>query len=339
MKITLKDIAREAGVSVSMVSYVLNKNGRAVLESHKRILEIARKYNYVPDANARGLVTGISNNIGLVVPQSSEMIFAQPFMVKCLSEFGKNLTEYSGWLSLCLGDELNAVTLRKYLGNAKLDGIIFMYADDADELAELITARRTPCIFFDRVSACGSASSIRCDEYAGIKMVMNHLLDLGHESILFISGKESAEDSFLDRRLAAYSGLVKENGLPSSAVLYGNFTKQGSYTALKAYLENRGDKPDAIVAANDKMAWGALKLLAEKHINVPRDVSVVGFDDADEEYNGDIGLTTVRQPVAQMAKFCVDYIYECLNAGELQRVEVVMEPELIVRSTTARREI
>lgn len=334
MRITIKDIASEAGVSVSKVSYVLNKSGRVVLESHKRILDIARKYNYVPDANAKGLVTGVSNNVGLVIPQNPETIFKQPFLVKSLSELGKNLSAASGWLSMCLGSDLSVTSMRKYLGNAKLDGIIFMYTDNAEDIAALLTSRHTPCIFFDRTSRC--AASISCDDDIGIKMAFDHLRSLGHNKILFISGMNSASEQSNDNRMAAYLESVSLGKLQYRSVLYGKFTKQGGYAAVKEYLENGGCLPDAIIAGNDRMAWGAMELLAEKNIRVPSDVSIVGFDDADEEYNDDVGLTTIRQPIAQMLKYCVDYIYECLETGELTQSQVKMAPELIVRSSTCK---
>lgn len=335
MKITIKDIALEAGVSVSMVSYVLNKSGRPTMDSHKRILELARKYNYVPNANARGLVTGVTNNIGLVVPQKSETIFAQPFMVKCLSEFGRHLSEYSGWLSLCIGSDLSTTSMRKYLANARLDGIVFMYAEDAGDLSELITAQRMPCIFFDRTSRGSDASSITTDDQAGIGMAMDHLTAFGHDKIMFISGMESSVAEGNDRRLAAYREKIAQRGMDYSTVLYGGYTKHGGYAALLGHIAQGGSLPGAIVCGNDRMAWGVLKLLQERGIRVPEDISVVGFDDADEEYNEDVGLTTARQPIAEMAQYCVQYIYDSVETGEIKHVDVKMMPELILRRSTS----
>ncbi len=335
MKVTLKDIAREAGVSVSMVSYVLNKSGRPTLERHKRILDIARKYNYVPDANARGLVTGVSNTIGLVVPQRAEAVFAQPFMVKCLSELGRCLTERHGWLSLCLGSDLTTATMRQYLANARLDGVIFLYADCVDDIADFIVARHTPYIFFDNIIGTSSASSIATDDRAGIGMAFDHLYDLGHRRILFLSGRESADDTSADQRLETYRDNIQQTALPYQQVLYGGYSRKGGYNALRDYLDKGGALPDAILAGNDKMAWGALRLLLERGVDVPGRVSVVGFDDADEETNEALGLTTVRQPIADMAAWCVQHLYACAESGELTRVDKRLMPELIVRGSTA----
>lgn len=336
MKVTIKDIAREAGVSVSMVSYVLNKSGRPTMERHKRILEIARKYNYVPDANARGLVTGVTNNIGLVVPQKSEEIFTQPFMVRCLREFSRNLAECHGWLSLCLGSDLSASSMRKYLANARVDGIVFMYAEDAGDIAELVEARRIPSIFFDRATGKGNASSIAVDDQAGLGMAIDHLRGLGHDRILFLSGRESAQRSAGDQRQAAYLAGIRRHGLAYDTVLYGGYTRQGGYAALKEYLDSGGSLPSAILAANDRMAWGVLRLLEERDIRVPGDISVVGFDDADEEHNEEVGLTTCRQPVAEMAQYCVRYINDCVESGDHRVAQEKMMPQFILRSSTAK---
>jgi LacI family transcriptional regulator len=334
MKITLKDIAKEAGVSVSMVSYVLNRSGRVTQERHKKILDIAQKYNYVPDANARGLVTGINNNIGLVIHKDVDTIFYQPSTLKLIREISKNLGKYSGWLSLCVANDLSLTSMRNYLGNVKLDGYIFLYAANADEIAEILTARRTPCIFVDSDTRSSTVGSIGCDDVDGIMSACEHLFSLGHRRILFMSAKSEEMDRF-DIRLDAYREFVKKYNLPYYTVLRGEYTKAGSYAALKRFVEDGNELPSAIVSANDKMAWGAMKLLEDKGIQVPDEISVIGFDDADTEFNEDMGLTSVRQPIAQMAQFSIDYIYECLNKGELKRIVERMKPELIIRKSTA----
>jgi DNA-binding LacI/PurR family transcriptional regulator len=335
MKVTLKDIAKEAGVSVSMVSYVLNRSGRITQERHKKILDIAKKYNYVPDANARGLVTGISNNIGLVIHKDVEAVFYQPSTLKLISEISKNLSKYSGWLSMCVTNDLSIASMRNYLGNVKLDGYIFMYAEhNADDIAEILTARHTPCVFMYSGSHSPHVGRIECDDYAGIQSACEHLISLGHKRIMFISAKTEELDNF-DVRQTAYADCVKRNHLPYYVVLRGEYTKAGSYAALKKYVESGNELPTAIISANDKMAAGALKLLDDKGIRVPEDVSVIGFDDADIESNEDAGLSSIREPIPHMAKSCIDYIYDCLNSREIKgSVELTM-PQLILRKSTA----
>lgn len=334
MKVTLKDIAKEAGVSVSMVSYVLNKSGRVTQEKHKRILEIARKYNYVPDANARGLVTGVSNNIGLIIQRDLEAAFYQPSTLKIISEISKNLRKYSGWLSLCVVSDLSIASMRNYLGNAKLDGYIFLYANDADDIAEILTARRSPCIFMYCNTHNPKVGRIECDDYAGIESACEYLMSIGHRKIMFMSAKTEDMDNY-DIRQSAYADCVKKYHLPYYVVLRGEYTKAGSYAALKKYVDGGGELPTAIVAANDKMAWGVLTLLNDKGIRVPEDISVIGFDDADIEFNEDMGLSSVREPIAHMASFCVDYIYDCLLSGELKNTVERTKPQLVLRKSTA----
>jgi DNA-binding LacI/PurR family transcriptional regulator len=333
MKVTLKDIAKEAGVSVSMVSYVLNKTGRITQERHKKILDIARKYHYVPDANARGLVTGISNNIGLVINKDLESIFYQPMTSKLIGEIIKNLSMYSGWLSLCAANDLSVMSMRSYLGNVKVDGYIFLFADKADEIAELLIARRTPCIFMYSGLRNPDVGKIECDDYKGIQSACEYLISLGHQRIMFISAKSGEPDDGDIRRMA-YADCVKNFHLPYYAVVRGEYTKAGSYAALKKFLESGRELPTAIVSANDKMAWGALKLLDDKGLRVPEDISVIGFDDADIEFNEDAGLSSVREPISHMAHFCVDYINECLNSGQIKGVVERIEPQLIIRKST-----
>jgi DNA-binding LacI/PurR family transcriptional regulator len=333
MRKTLKDIANEAGVSPSMVSYILNRKGRITKESHKKILEIAAKYNYVPDANAKALVTGVSNNIGLIICKSHDDIFSQAFTMKCIAEFSKKLSKYSGWLSLYLGDKLSPSEIRNYLGNARLDGIVFMYTSSVDEITQFIVERGTPCVFLDGGSIVQNVADVACDDYHGISSAFSYLVSKGHKKIMFLSAKHEDVDPG-DIRLSAYLDGIKEHSLQYKVILRGGGAISKGYSALKEYVEDGGVMPDAIIAANDELACGALKLLHERNVRIPDEIAVIGFDDANIEYNQDIGLSSVRQPIAGMVDFCVEYIYDCISKGTLVNVQKRMESELILRNTT-----
>jgi DNA-binding LacI/PurR family transcriptional regulator len=335
MRKTLKDIAGEAGVSPSMVSYVLNRKGRATKESHKKILDIAEKYNYVPDASAKTLVTGVSNNIGLIICKSHDDIFSQAFTMKCISEFSKKLNQYSGWLSLYLGEELSPSDVRNYLGNARLDGIVFMYTTAVDEIAKFIVDRGTPCVFLDGGSSVQSVADVACDDYYGIKTAFDYLITKGHKKIMFLSADKNEEISAWDIRLSAYLDGIKEHNLSYKVIIRGGRrTSSKGYSAIKEYIENGGELPDAIIAASDELASGALKFLNERNIKIPEEVAVIGFDDANIEYNQDMGLSSIRQPIDKMVDYCVEYIYDCISKRTLSNVKIRMESELILRKTT-----
>ncbi len=333
-RVTLKDIAKEAGVSVSMVSYVLNKRGRITNEKHKKILSIANKYNYVPDANARGLVTGVTNNVGFVIHRDAKKAFSQPFVMKILTELSKNLSEYSGWLSLCMGNDMSVETMRNYLGNAKLDGIIFLYAQNTDETAETLSARNTPCIFVNSEIQNPNVANISCDDYLGVSMALDYLAERGHEEILFMSAKREDQDKY-DIRYRAYSDGIKRHGFSYSKVLRGNYKRKDSHRAIKRYFQESNERPTAVICANDEMAGGVLSALDEMKIKVPEEISVFGFDDANIDFNEDVGLSSVRQPIEKMAESCVKYIYDAILKNDSSGMVMHVEPQLIIRNSVS----
>lgn len=335
MKITLKDIAEKAGVSISTVSYALNRRGRVTKEKHKEILEIVDEYNYVPDANARGLVTGITNNIGLLISKDTDAIFQQPFVMKCISEFSRYLQKHSGWLSMCMTGDMEVDTMRGYLANANFDGIIFLFAEYTDDLVRLMQVRRIPCVFFDSWTKCEQVADIACDEDLGIKMAVDHLVSLGHSRILFLSAKPLNADRMGDIRQNVYRKAIHDHQLNYQKILYTGFEKQAICEQMKNCFQEE-NKPTAIVTPSDKIAWGAIDYLQENNIKVPEDVSVIGYDDADVVQNEEYKLTTIQQPVRDMVKASVDYIYKCHETKELNSIRERHVPTLLIRGTTGR---
>jgi LacI family transcriptional regulator len=332
MKVTLKNIAEEAGVSVSMVSYVLNRSGRITNEKHKKIIEIANKYNYVPDANAKGLVTGVNNNIGFVVNKDAESIFQQPFIMQCIGEFSKYLRQYSGWISLCMARSMDVEKMRSYMANANFDGIVFLFAEYPDKIAELLKVRKTPCIFWDSATNCENVAEINCDDDQGIRMAVDYLVSIGHKRIMFLAAKNISDPG--DIRQKAYCKAIRDNNLEYEKIVSTGYEKHRIYKMLDQLMPSE-EKPTAIVAATDKIAWGAIDYLREHNVKVPETVSIIGFDDADIMQNEEYGLTTIRQPVYEMVKASVDYIFECQEAKELKSYRDRKMPSLIIRSSTA----
>lgn len=332
MRVTLKDIAQEAGVSVSMVSYVLNKSGRLTKEKHKKIIEIADKYNYVPDANAKSLVTGITNNVGFMIHKDTTALFQQPFVMQCIGELSNGLREYSGWLSLCMSRDMDAAEMRQYLANANFDGIVFLFATEQEEKVKLLRDRKIPCVFLDSGIVKDDVASIYCNDKMGIRMEVDHLVALGHKRILFLASKSTQPVSW-DLRRMAYEEAVRAHNLSYEKAIYTGYNHNDIYMGMEEVFS--GDNPPtALIAASDKIAWGAMDYLKEHGIRVPEDISVVGFDDADIGTNKEYGLTTVRQPVRDMVADCINYIYECQESRSLKQYCKGWNPSLTVRNST-----
>lgn len=332
MKATLKSIAEEAGVSVSTVSYVLNRHGRITKESHRKIIEIAEKYNYVPDAKARSLVTGVTNNIGLMINKNADALFEQQYITKCITEFGNALEQYSGWLSLCMAREVSTQKMRQYLTNANFDGIIFLHANNPRQIVDLLKDRVIPCAFINASFVDGAVANITCDDEKGIGMAVEHLVRLGYREILYLASKDPNDVHEYDVRRVAFEKAAREDGLEKADVLYTGLAYEGIHKAWSEYLTTH-DTPLAVIAASDEIAWETFVVLASRGIN-PRSVSIVGFDDVNIEKNEQLGLTTIRQPMGDIVRSCIDYIYRSIEQHQIEPYAKVWSPELVVRTST-----
>lgn len=331
MKVTIKDIAREAGVSISTVSYALNKKGRIVSDKHRRIIEIARKYNYVPNANARSLASGLSNNIGLLLYNSAGL--TSPYILKCISTLSDIIGENYGWLALCQlkSPAIDLQDMRRYLGNSRSDGIIVFNAQLPQEVIALLSTAKTPYIVFGREQA--SCSYVCCDDAAGIREGFDALYARGKRKVLFISGCTEAEMD-KDVRTQAYLGCIADHGLAFCQVVGGGYSREQTAAALGAYFAGGGETPQAIMAANDEMAYAAIHVLEERGLIPGQDVALIGFDDADPEHNDAIGLTSIRQPIGQMTRACIEYIYQIVEKDEPALLQQKYAPQLVVRAGT-----
>jgi LacI family transcriptional regulator len=140
-------------------------------------------------------------------------------------------------------------------------------------------------------------------------------------------------NSDLYHRYKGYIDSIQENGLEYRNLLCGDHSEQKAYQLVQQLIMRGENIPDAIVSGNDWMAYGVIKALSEGGISIPEDISVIGFDDANEEVNEKIGLSSVRQPISEMIKSAIDYIYTVLESGKRKTLKKVFKPELIIRRT------
>jgi len=223
---TLKDIADLAGVPVSTVSYVLNRKGKAIKDKHKKILEIAQQINYVPNQKALSLVSGRSNNIGIILPQSpeSESIFSEPFFAEVLYRFSGRLSKENNGLTLysCLEDDESS--LIQYVSNGSTDGIIWYMSNVPDKIKEVVKRRNIPFVVI--IHKDEDMNYLSIDDYSGQLKALKHLYELKHRKILFLSSGDSSirQKAFLD--------FVKEKQLDSRKVLYSTHSEINTNSLL-----------------------------------------------------------------------------------------------------------
>ncbi|MEO7431240.1 MAG: LacI family DNA-binding transcriptional regulator [Dokdonella sp.] len=298
--ITVKDVAKAAGVSVASVSRALNGHKSMADDTRERILECASRLRYMPNGAARSLITRRTHTIGAVLPDLHGEFFSELIrgMDSAARAHGLHLLVSSSHGSASEAGEV----LRALRG--RVDGLLIMSPHaDADMLADNLPVGLPTVLMNTRVSG-ETYRSISIDNYGGSAMMTRHLIERGHRRIAFIGGPANNFDA--DERLRGYRDTLATL-LPGQAeiVLAGDFTEDGGYRAGK-HIRNHGELPQAIFAANDMMAIGCLFALGELGISVPDDIALAGFDDIPIARFVTPPLTTVRVSIADLGRTALD---------------------------------
>lgn len=332
---TIRDVAKRAGVGVATVSRVLNNSGYAKPETRERVLQAAAELGFVPSQLARGLVRRLSATVGLVIPDITNPFF--PAITRGVEDAA---SEAGYTVFLCNTDNdptLESLDVQK-LRERRVDGIIFVGTSERRELVERLLADQIPVVVTDRQLEHADVDTVLVDNHAGALAACRHLIGLGHRRIAHAAGHRSTRTG--QDRCSGYQEALREAGVPfdESLVSWGDFTYESGYHAAQVLL-GRTPRPTAIFAANDLIAFGAMRAAEDAGIRVPEELSVVGFDDIQMASVVRPGLTTVRQPAYEMGRTAMRMLLERINGrveGAARRH--LFEAELIVRSTTRRRE-
>jgi DNA-binding LacI/PurR family transcriptional regulator len=337
MAATIKDIAKQLNISVSTVSYALNGGPRQVPDAVKdRVLSKAREIGYRPNRLARSMVTGKSMTIGIVPDRPEHDIMLGPY-VQGMVNAVMNGAEDSGYdiLFYTRADATRTRETASLLLDGSVDGLIFMsnpgYQDVFPELD------RTGMPYVVVSMAFDNAPAFSVDNTAGIRLAVEHLAEKGHKKIGFLAGLPEHRDA--SERLEAFKDLCEEFSIETKAswIEEGQFLMQGGAAGAHKILSQE-DRPSAIISANDEMAVGAMNTAQELGLKVPKDISIVGFDDADIAAVSHPPLTTIRQPINQIGGAATECLISRINAKETDPTQVKhvrFQPELVVRRSTS----
>lgn len=329
--VTIKDIAKELGISASTVSRALSDSSLVNERTKRKILQVAERLGYERNELARALVMGSSGAVGLILPD-----ITNPFFSDVARGVGEIADRIGAGVILCNTDgridrELNYVRLMR---RKRVDGLLLCSTTiEAPYLQELARARM-PFILVSRLSGQSGVPYVVTDDHAGAKLAVEHLVDLGHRSIGFIGGPENVQAS--RDRLEAYLDVLRSNGLATRPdwKCYAGFTQAAGREAAQRML-SLPDRPTAIFAANDVTALGVLEVAEGLGLQIPADLSLVGYDDISYASLPRIQLTTVAQPAVEMGQIAANWLFEALANPEIPRLQRILSPRLVVRSTTA----
>jgi LacI family transcriptional regulator len=326
------DIAREANVSQSTVSRVINKSPHVSEATRKRVQKAMARLGYAPNAAARTLITGRSNLIGLVVSN-----ITNPFYPEVIETIVATAAEDDYNVILCNTQEslkLQTAYLELLIEH-QVDGAILTSSllDNEGLLAQLGTDR-IPLVLVNRTVGGLGVDSVHMDNTAAGILVARHLVDLGHHAIAFVGGIEATSTN--SARLAGLRNELHALGiaLPDEYVVHRAFTRASGYELTQQLLA-LPRRPTALFCGDDLIALGAMDALLDAGLRVPEDVAVVGVDDVQAASLRQVALTTVRQPTAEMGRRAVQLLLERMRgASGSEPIEIVLRPRLIVRRTS-----
>lgn len=332
-KIQMADIARLAGVSTATVSRALNGSELINEETRLRIMELARSLNYTINLGAKNLRSGNNSTIGVVIPYNPEnrQSISDPFFLAMLGSLADALTDKQYDLLLSRVDSDHLDNVAALYDSGRVGGIIMIgqwgHHDQLNDLAH----RKLPFVAWGAQLPQQLYCSVGSDNQSGGQLATEHLISLGRKRIAFIGDKTLPEP---EKRHAGYLKALRKAGLKPEQQLYisSSFAPLDAQRAMKEHLDKHGLNFDALVAASDIVAIGAMGVLRERGHRVPEDVSVVGYDDVEPAAHSFPPLTTIRQPLNLAGAQLVECLVEAISGGQPR--SRILPTELVIREST-----
>lgn len=331
---TITDVARQAGVSIKTVSRVMNNEPNVKDATKEKVQKAALALNYEPNLSARMLAGSKSFAIALIYENPHEFSYLKRVLDGVFDACGR--AGYSLLLKPCLYPHENFLTdVQLFLKQTRIDGLILTapLGDDA-ELTAFLESQEIPFALIAPKQHRAEAIVVNCDDELATFTMAEHIISLGHKRIGFIKGHP--DHAATDLRLNGYKAALKQHGLKYDAKLVrqGYFDFESGQSACKKML-SLDDPPTAIIASNDDMAAGANYAARELGFEVPEDVSITGFDDTPTASHLWPPLTTVKQPITQMAEFITAQLIAAIRNEEPAEDTGTFHCDLVLRSSTA----
>ncbi|MFL6659980.1 MAG: LacI family DNA-binding transcriptional regulator [Massilia sp.] len=327
--VTLDLIAREAGVSPSTVSRILNGTAKVSDDKRQAVEDTITRFNFQPNLMARSLAMGQTYTIGVLT-----QFIESPFYGEALRGIEDALTgtPYSPLFVSGHWNLKKEEARMRLLQARRVDGVIILTGRLSDQQL-LKYAQRLPIVVTGRNLSAPKLASVSVDDFSGAREATHHLLELGHTRIAFISGPDDHPDAI--ERLRGYQTALQEAGaeMVPELIMRADFMESGGMLAMNQLLESRQNFT-AVFAANDQMAYGARLALYRRNIRVPEDISLVGFDDLPNSTYSMPPLTTVRQPVYDIGRMAARAMLTLIDG---EAADIAAPPlELVVRESTRR---
>ncbi|MCL3818914.1 LacI family DNA-binding transcriptional regulator [Aeromicrobium wangtongii] len=332
---TLEQVAALAGVGRGTASRVINGSPQVSQRTREVVMRAVEQLGYVPNQAARTLVTRRTGTVALVIAESEERIFGEPFFAAVVRGISGALNQASRQLVLSLVHGTDqAERLGGYLTRQHVDGVILLSLHDDESFPIDLPARGLPVVVGGRSVQWGG-SFVDVDNVDGARQAVVHLAATGRRTIATICGPQTMAPG--RDRLDGYAAALADAGIAHDGqlVVEGDFSEQSGWAGMEELLARRTDI-DGVFAASDLMAMGALRSLRAHGRRVPEDVAVIGFDGTTASETTDPPLSTVRQPLVELGCSLAEMLLRHVDTDDQVAEHLVLPVELIVRASTAR---
>ncbi|MFC5647882.1 LacI family DNA-binding transcriptional regulator [Paenibacillus solisilvae] len=327
----IKDVAKQAGVSVTTVSRVLNGEKYVKDDLKARVKRAIDELGYTPSHIARSLVLKKTNLIGVIVPDITSSFYST---ILSTIERTASLNDYNLMVCNILEDTDKELKYLQIFKQMRVDGIIIMHEKFSEEIRELIQSLDIPFLFSSVKPADQQFVSVIIDDYAAAYDATRHLIGLGHSRIGFIGGDMRDVTSGQNRYLG-YSNALSDCGIKveDDYIRFGDYKTQSGYDLMKEILANE-TRPTAVFAVSDDMAVGAMNGIHDCGLKVPDDLSVIGFDGSQLTEQVRPRLSSMEQPILEMGKVTVDKLLRMIAGNEEEPLnDVILKHKLVVRDS------
>jgi LacI family transcriptional regulator len=328
---TINDVARLAGVSITTVSHVINNTRFVSDELKERVVTAMHELDYRPNTLAQGLRKGTTKTIGLIIPDNSNLFFAE--IARSIEDVGYE----NGYSVILCNTDNNLEKQRRYtevLVSKQVDGIILISAGESAEDLEETQVAGIPVVVADREIEQTMVDVVLVDNEKGGYLATKYLLELGHRRISCIAGPSLLTPSA--QRVQGYQRALQEaNIAPNSGYLAtGDFGMESGESAIRKLLDTQ-PRTTAVFVCNDMMAVGAMRGAREFGLRVPEDLSIIGFDNILLARATTPPLTTVAQPKSTLARVTTELLIKRIHAANDngERRQIVLAPELVIRES------
>ncbi len=331
---TLDEVAAHAGVGRGTVSRVVNGSPQVSPAAKEAVQRAIDELGYVPNRAARALVTQRTDSVALVVSESEDRLFGEPFFAGIIRGISSMLAETSLQLWLAMAQSrAERDRLVAHLTNQHVDGVMLLSLHDDDPLPNMLADRGLPVVLGGRparmlTGGVGQPSFVDVDNMGGARLATEHLIGIGRRHVATIAGPLDMGVGVA--RLEGYRLALGAEHEP--IVGYGDFSEESGAKAMRALLESHPDI-DAVFSASDPMALGALRVLRDSGRSVPGDVALIGFDDSMLARQTQPSLTSVHQPVEEMGRAMAQLLYDLIRGAEPANHHVILGTSLAKRES------